>query len=69
MKSTNARYVTVDELAAMNYDFEKCCFFPHKEEEVLEPQEILENYLSERREIKREIEDIWAEIKFKLSGI
>lgn len=61
-----AKFFTVDELTAMNYDFDKCCPFPHKEEEILEPQELMENYLTEREELENEITDILAEIKNKL---
>ena len=61
-----AKFFTVDELTAMNYDFDKCCPFPHKEEEILEPQELMENYLTEREELENEIKDILAEIKNKL---
>ena len=59
-----AKFFTVEELTAMNYDFDKCCPFPHKEEEIFEPNELIENYLTERREIETEIENILADIKF-----
>lgn len=45
-----ARFFTVDELVALNYDFDKCCPFPHEEEEILEPAELIVRYQSERRE-------------------
>ena len=61
-----AKFFTVEELTALNYDFDKCCPFPHKEEEIFEPNELMENYLTERREIEREIENILSEIKSKL---
>ena len=64
-----AKFFTLEELTAMNYDFDKCCPFPHKEEEIFEPQELMENYLTERREIESEIENILSEIKFKLNGV
>ena len=63
-----AKFFTVEELTAMNYDFDKCCPFPHKEEEIFEPNELMENYLTERREIESEIENVLAEIKSKLNG-
>ena len=31
-----ARFYTVEELRDLNYDFDKCCPFPHEEEEILE---------------------------------
>ena len=64
-----AKFFSADELAAMNYDFDKCCPFPHTDEEIFEPTDIIENFFAERAEFVSEIEDILAEIKSELKGI
>ena len=57
-----AKFFTIAELATLNYDFDKCCPFPHDEEEILEPDELIENYLNERVEIEAEIKNILQEL-------
>ena len=57
-----ARFFTVDELVALNYDFDKCCPFPHEEEEILEPAELIAHYQAERSELNANIDRILSEI-------
>ena len=61
-----ARFFTVDELVALNYDFDKCCPFPHEEEEILEPAELIACYQSERAELNANIDRILTEISAML---
>ena len=61
-----ARFFSVDELVELNYDFDKCCPFPHIEEEVLEPAELIARYQAERRELNENIDRILADISAML---
>ena len=61
-----ARFFTVDELVALNYDFDKCCPFSHEEEEILEPAELIARYQSERTELNANIDRILTEISAML---
>ena len=61
-----ARYFTTEELVALNYDFDKCCPFPHEEDEILEPKELIARYQAEREELSSEIAGILKEIMEKL---
>ena len=51
---------------ALNYDFDKCCPFPHEEEEILEPAELIARYQSERAELNTNIDRILADISAML---
>ena len=57
-----ARFFTVDELVELNYDFDKCCPFPHEEEEILEPAELIARYQAERSELNANIDRILTDI-------
>ncbi|MBE6094736.1 MAG: SAM-dependent DNA methyltransferase [Schwartzia succinivorans] len=61
-----ARYFTTEELVALNYDFDKCCPFPHEEDEILEPKELITRYQAEREALSGEIAGILKEIMEKL---
>ena len=50
----------------MNYDFDKCCPFPHEEEEILEPTELIARYQAERAELNANINRIFADISAML---
>lgn len=63
-----ARFYTVDELVALGYDFDKCCPFPHEEEEILDPSELIARYQAERGELDKSIDRILGEVK-KLLGV
>lgn len=57
-----ARFFSVDELVILDYDFDKCCPFPHIEEEILEPAELIARYQSERKELNENIDRILDDI-------
>ena len=63
-----ARFFTYDELVAMNYDFDKCCPFPHEEEEILEPADLIARYQAERTELNTKIDRILSEIEDLLNN-
>lgn len=62
-----AKFFSADELAAMNYNFDKCCPFPHNDEEIFEPPEIIENYFNARAELESDIENILAAIQIEVT--
>jgi type I restriction enzyme M protein len=57
-----ARFYTVEELAAFYYDFDKCCPFPHEEEEILEPRDLIARYQAERSELNMDIDRVLGKI-------
>lgn len=61
-----ARFYTLEELEALDYDFDKCCPFPHVEEEILEPKDLIARYEAERTELNASIDRILASIAAKL---
>lgn len=61
-----ARFFTPDELAALNYDFDKCCPFPHEDKEILPPAELIADYQSKRTAFNAKIDDLLARIEAKL---
>ena len=63
-----ARFFTAEELGenGLNYDFDKCCPFPHEEEEILEPGDLIARYQAQRSELNGDIDRIFAEITAKL---
>ena len=61
-----ARFYTPEELEALNYDFDKCCPFPHVEEEILEPKDLIARYEAERTELNATIDRILASITAKM---
>ena len=63
-----ARFYTAEELRDLNYDFDKCCPFPHEEEEILEPNDLIARYQAERTELNANIDRILADITAKLGG-
>ena len=64
-----ARFFTVDELVALNYDFDKCCPFPYEEEEILEPTELIARYQAERTNLNANIDRILTDISAMLGVI
>ena len=56
----------MEELVALNCDFDKCCPFPHEEEEILEPAELIARYQAERTELNANIDRILADISAML---
>lgn len=61
-----ARFFTPDELAALNYDFDKCCPFPHEEETILPPAELIADYQAKRTALNAKIDALLAQIEGKL---
>ena len=53
-----AEFYTVDDLVALNYDFNKCCPFPHVEEEILEPKDLIARYEAERAELSSALDSV-----------
>lgn len=63
-----ARFFTAVELQALNYDFDKCCPFPHVEEEILEPGDLIARYQAERAGLNADIDRILSHVTAKLEG-
>lgn len=57
---------TIAEIKERNYNID-LCGFPHAEEEILEPKELIERYETERAELNRKIDDVLKNI-MKLLG-
>ena len=63
-----AKMFTYEELTgelALNLDQ---CGFPHEEEEILEPMDLIARYQTERARLNAEIDSVLAEITAKLGG-
>ena len=56
-----ARCYSVDELVQNGYNLD-LCGFPHEEEEILPPKELIQNYQEKRTSLNAEIDRILAEI-------
>lgn len=56
-----ARCYTVDELAARNYNID-LCGYPHEEEEILAPKELIQQYQEKRASLNADIDRILAQI-------
>lgn len=63
-----ARFFSVEELEALHYDFDKCCPFPRKEEEILEPDALIARFQAERRAWNEGLDCILANITSCLQG-
>ncbi|WP_276916571.1 type I restriction-modification system subunit M [Aneurinibacillus aneurinilyticus] len=61
-KYDKARKYTADEIIAGNYNLD-LCGFPQEEEVILEPHELIQNYVEERARLNNEIDSILAEIQ------
>ena len=57
-----ARLYSIDEIIDNNYNLD-LCGFPHEDEEILPPNELIENYQKERAELEAKIDKTLAEIK------
>lgn len=62
------RFFTVDKLVALNYDFDKCCPFPHEEEGILDPLDTIREYQERRTTLNAEIDKVLAELEALLPG-
>lgn len=57
-----SRKYTVEEIAKNNYNID-LCGFPHKEEEILPPDELIKQYLEKRASLNADIDRILNEIQ------
>ena len=62
-----AKMFTAEELRNLGYNFDQCGF-PHEEEEILDPLDLMKLYQEERASLNAEIDRILAEITEKLGG-
>lgn len=60
-----AKCYTTDEIAAGGYNLD-LCGFPHEEEEILEPMELIQKYQEQRKSLNDDIDKILARITAKL---
>lgn len=67
-KNEKARKFTAEQIIDRNYDLD-VCKFPHNEEIILEPQELIEHYIAERSQLNKEIDNILNEIQNILGEI
>ena len=56
-----AKSYTVDEIAARNYNID-LCGYPHEEEEILPPKELIQQYQEKRASLNADIDRILAQI-------
>ena len=64
-----ARCFSVEELSdELGYNLDQCGF-PHEEEEILAPLDLIQRYQEERASLNAEIDRVLAEITEKLGGI
>ena len=56
-----AKRYTVEELAARNYNID-LCGYPHEEEEILPPKELIQQYQEKRASLNADIDRILAQI-------
>lgn len=56
-----AKQYTVEELAARNYNID-LCGYPHEEEEILPPKELIQQYQEKRASLNADIDRILAQI-------
>ena len=57
-----SQLISIDEIKANNYNLD-FCGFPHEEEEILNPYEFINNYMTERKEISENINNLLQEIQ------
>ena len=56
-----AKKYTVGEIAARNYNID-LCGYPHEEEEILPPKELIQQYQEKRASLNADIDRILAQI-------
>lgn len=60
-----AKKYTMAEIGERNYNID-LCGFPHEEEEILEPSELIEQYYNKKAELNQKIDAILGELMSKL---
>ncbi len=64
-----AKQYTVQQLAEeLNYNLDQCGY-PHEEEEIMAPMDLIQRYQEERASLNAEIDRVLAEITEKLGGV
>ena len=64
-----AKEYTVQQLAEeLGYSLDQCSY-PHEEEEILAPMDLIQRYQEERASLNAEIDRVLAEITEKLGGV
>ena len=64
-----AKEYTVKQLTEeLNYNLDQCGY-PHEEEEILAPMDLIQRYQEERASLNAEIDRVLAEITEKLGGV
>ena len=63
-----AKCFTVEDIEALGYNLDQCGF-PHEEEEILAPLDLIRRYEEERASLNAEINRVLAEIKRQLGGV
>ena len=56
-----AKKYTIEEIAALNYNID-LCGYPHEEEEILAPQDLIKNYREKRASLDADIDRVLGEI-------
>ena len=56
-----AKKFTIDEIVTLNYNFDQCGY-PHKEDEILEPQVLINEFKEKRATYNAEMEKILNKI-------
>lgn len=62
-----AKKYSKSEIQQLNYNID-LCGFPHEEEEILEPKELIDKYYSKRNGLQRKIDDVMLEIQTLIGG-
>ena len=62
-----AKKYSIAEIVALNYNID-LCGFPHEEEEILAPQDLIRNYREKRASLDAEIDRVLAEISALLEN-
>ena len=62
-----AKKYTVEEIVANGYNID-LCGYPHEEEEILEPMDLINQYQEKRAELNAEIDHVLEQITALLGG-
>ena len=61
IEKKSIRRVSVEEIIAKNYNID-LCGYPHEEEEILPPKELIQQYQEKRASLNADIDRILAQI-------